>query len=182
MDTSSLEQRDLLADIDDVRPRPAGKDADVSAPPTALDKLCEGLPPDDQAWLLRFLQDAHIGPKDPSLSIAAVIQHKINCIAAEAEAKIQKSTEGLEKARYAIVDAETGATKYAARLREITEETKVAVAETTAHLEVLGKLKQTAGELLAEQLKASRVLTVWQTVAGVAAADFALRLLFAYFH
>jgi len=177
MPTPTPEHPDLF-EVEDLVPREeaAAPAQPGDAAPTALDEFCAGLSPETQARLLRILQASHIGPKDPSLGIAACIQVKIE----EFEARLGAATLSMERAHDELMSAETGATKYAARLREITEETKAAVGVTETYLTVLGTIKGAGRELLAEQLKAMLPRMLWKTAAAVVAADFAIRLLLSH--
>ena len=155
--------------------------------PSAMDEFFNRSSPEIKANVLRMLRRQPLAANDPLLIVASGIMAKIaelietlNSHSSEQEANLHGAIQSATQAYDVLVSAETGATKYAARLHEITEETKVAVAEATAHLNVLVKLRETGSEVLNEALSSVLPRLLWKTAAGVLAADLAIRLLIAH--
>ena len=180
-------QPDLFHETDDLLPRVEEAAAPGDSAPSALDEFFNRSSRDMKASLLRMLQKQPLAPNDPLLTIGSGILAKIDELIAaltshssEQEANLQAAALSAARSYEDLVSAETGATKYAARLHEITEETKAAVEVAQTHLNALVKIRATGGEAIKAAVNSALAGQLWKTAAGVIAADFAIRLLIAH--
>ena len=137
-----------------------------------MNEWCEGLSSGTKEKLLRLVRAGGVSDNDPSIVIAAGIQFKIDA----SVAKIEDSILRLLEVHYKIVGAETGLTKYREHLQQLTDDTKAAIVEAAAYLNVLVKTKETGATVLDAQLQAAMAKVAWRTAACMVGADLLIHL------
>lgn len=175
----SDQQLDLIPGLADASRQIAAEAPTAGEPasPSALDEWCARVSPATKSKLMRMVRSSGMGDNDPLIVGLACLQLEHDEHRAELEALVVSAV----RATDGLVSAETGATKYAARLHEIMEETRIAVEEAETYRAVLVKSKETGSEVLRETLRPLLTGLLWKTAAVVIAADFALRLLLTFF-